>query len=502
MKRGACRILAPFAARQLVGSRRAVITGTRGVHALCHDELPPPFHPIASKYIPPALEEAVEYTGEIEAGTTPTGIKVFAVDTPYPQANVSLFVKNAGTRTENADTLGYSHLFKHLAFTRTDFRSPVRVVREMQMATERYESSVDREYHCYSADTYSENHSDALSIIFDTMRPLLREYVITDSAGFMKADSIRAESDAKTVVWEALHRVAYRGTGLGNPLFCPSNFVDTVADRSVYKFEEFILDRFELDNFVLVGTGVDAEELTDTALFLTEELREYSPLPPAGYVAPEPLKFSNARFTGGEYFEYSTRHDAIGLAFEGVAQSSKDAHVLEIITNILGGGSQASLLGPGRNGASTILSAGLIKDNGAVREVSAFNQNYADSGIFGVYAEAKRGTATEAIQGIVAGLRKLSSVGAEEVKRAVTKVQVNTQSVVDSPAAYSQFIGKQAIAGKPQSLKEYTASLGKVTAADVKRVAKKILSSDPVVVVSGGLTDNLPVSSEIKANLS
>lgn len=442
---------------------------------------------------------------EIVVETLPNGAVLATTETSTPQANISLFVRNAGTRTETVDTLGYSHLLKHLGFTRTLNRSPVRLAREFELASSQYSVSVEREVVSFKADLLSDDCLDIYTLLLDVLRPKLREYVIRES-GYNVTDELHAlEHCHATKVWELLHKTAFRGTGLGNPLYCPSERIPNFEFTPLENFEKFILERYMPEDLVIVSSGISPsvakEMIAETFDDLDDKETDGDWTPPVR----DPASTLPSKYHGGETLVYSEdgHHNQFALAFEGVSLSDKDWYAAQVLTKIIGKGTVAPLVGPGCNGLSSSLLSKHLFDDGSVHEFTAFSQSYSDTGIFGVYANTKPKATNEVVKKITGALNGLKNkVDAADLKRGIKQTQVAWLKQAESQSGFSDFVGRQIISGVKQPLNPLQfIKQFEVKEDDIKRVAKRILSSSPTLAVVGDLV-NVPYVGDIKKSLA
>eukprot|EP01087_Luapelamoeba_hula_P024104 TRINITY_DN905_c0_g1_i1.p1 TRINITY_DN905_c0_g1~~TRINITY_DN905_c0_g1_i1.p1 ORF type:complete len:484 (+),score=71.72 TRINITY_DN905_c0_g1_i1:36-1487(+) len=417
---------------------------------------------------------------DIKTTTLESGVKVVTVEDGSPFATVGLFVRT-GPRFESAEEVGVSHFIRHLAFTRTDTRSPVTVVRDMEKYTNGFACSTTRETISYTAKSLVSNLPATLYMFNDLLSPKLHEYILRDAAIEVLRESAQAESEPNTQFIELLHQEAFRNTGLGRSLYAPTSRVNAITPKIVQGF----LDRtFVSQNLAVVAVGAEHDHFVGLVKDVVTALGSGQ------------QNSRKTEYVGGDA-RVATEADytRIGIAFKGLAQNDKDAAALAVFSALVGGDARYSRDGPGR-GLTTRLYKNVVAKVPAVRAAVALNSNYSDTGLFGIYAEAERNNAKAVGDVLAAELASLRKGGfeAEEVNRAKNRAKSSFYySCVGNSTGVLNFVGNQAVVSSGSDNKNiidaYGAQLEAVTPEDVARVAKSVLSSEPTLLVTGQVED-------------
>jgi len=198
---------------------------------------------------------------EVKTSTLKSGASVVTVQSEALSSALALFVK-AGPRYETRENVGVSHFAKHMVYQRTQTRSPIFVVRDMESLTAEFCSSCSRESLTFAARLDRNNVSVVQSLLTDSLRPLFHEYIIRDLVPQVEFESQLAEQDVASIFTETLHRTAFRNVGLGRPLHCPSSKAGSITPSQV---ADYWAERVANPaNLTWVAVGVDHEEIKDT----------------------------------------------------------------------------------------------------------------------------------------------------------------------------------------------------------------------------------------------
>jgi len=413
-------------------------------------------------------------------------IRVITVNNGNPTAAVGVFL-NTGTRFESPENYGASFFLKHMAFKSTDKRSALRLTREFELLGSTYNVSVGREHTLFATELPSDRVPEVFPILDDILHPRIPEWEVRDVRHDVITAAKQVQTDGKAFVFDLLHQEAYRNRTLGLPLFPTSGHIEHLTDEILLAFAE---KHYIGDRVAIVGVG--AFEHNDFAKWADLAF---------GYEKRVHLKKNAAQYIGGDVRVNANADTHFALAFEGVSLESKDGAAIGVLQHLLGGASPSSSVSLG-NSASRLSKNVLEKSNGGVKEVSAFNISYSDSGIFGVFAVADPTHAGKGAQSIAkeisSALKGFSSAELESAKR---KFKHEILFTTEARSGLAEFLGHQAVTSNSLlTPAEFVKGIEAVTDADVKRVASKVFASKPTLAAVGGV-ESIPTAEELSALL-
>lgn len=172
----------------------------------------------------------------------------------------------------------------------------------------------------------------------------------------------------------------------------------------------------------------------------------------------------------------------IHLAFEGLPISSEDIYALATLQTLLGGGGSFSAGGPGK-GMYSRLYTNVLNQHGWVESCIAFNHSYTDSGLFGISASCYPGRTARMLDVMCRELRALtldtgfSALGEVEVNRAKNQLRSSLLMNLESRMVELEDLGRQVqVHGRKVPVHEMTRKINDLTVADLRRVAKMVVS--------------------------
>ncbi|KAK4177458.1 putative mitochondrial-processing peptidase subunit alpha mitochondrial precursor [Triangularia setosa] len=352
-------------------------------------------------------------------------------------------------------------------------------------------------------------------------------------------------SKPELILPELVHTAAFKDNTLGNPLLCPQERLSVInkdviqayrdafyqPDRMVVAFAGVphaeaveLAERYFGDmkrsrpvvSSTEPATSLDSSSETSSSISTSPEseqpsglfgkiLKNLSPQQsssPSSILHPviTPVTESDllrpATYTGG-FLTLPTQPPPINpnlptfthihLCFEGLPISSPDIFALATLQTLLGGGGSFSAGGPGK-GMYSRLYTNVLNQHGWVESCIAFNHSYKDSGLFGIAASCYPGRTVPMLHVMCRELQALThdkgftALGDVEVNRAKNQLRSSLLMNLESRMVELEDLGRQVqVHGRKIPVREMTYQIHKLTAKDLRRVAKMIL---------GGLVNN------------
>ncbi|GAM25627.1 hypothetical protein SAMD00019534_088020, partial [Acytostelium subglobosum LB1] len=431
-----------------------------------------------------------------ELSTLANGLKVVSLSGGYSGHAVSLgLMVNTGSRFETQQTAGVNQLLKNLVFQSNSSKIYLEVQREIELMGSTAFAQASRDNLLVSTQVLPPFSLQMLQTLAELSDPTLPFHEVRDNTEWTVGESESLAHCEQTTLFEDLHRSAFRGRTLGRPLVAPASNLENLTTEQVQSYANQV---YAPHNMVLVGVGLQHKELVEEASQIKFGRNNSNSNNSSNVSIPR----EQAKYIGGESLTYQTGDSHVILAFEGVsaASSVKDVAAAAVLQALLGSASVLPATAPGAGRASRLYSL-LEKSNGNVEKAEAFSLNYADSGLFGVYSVAQSGDVATVIRQIAGELVGAARATGQELERAKQLAKSQFLASAEQRTCALEFVGKQALyGGKVLTPEEYVAEVSKLTSDDVKRVAQRILSSKPTLVVRGDLT-NVPTCEEVSSLL-
>ncbi len=362
----------------------------------------------------------------------------------------------AGSRHEDKDEHGISHLLEHMAFKGTKRRSAREMVEEIEAVGGDLNASTGVEATGYYARVLGADVPLALDILTDILtEPTFDAQELAREQGVIVQEIGASNDTPEDVVFDLFQARAFPEQSIGRPILGTANSVRSFTPE---RLRAYLGKHYRAESMIVAAAGD-----VDHAAIVGEVEKRLARIPaPAGAPAP------SARYAGGR--ELGTRkleqaHLVLGL--QGCSYRAPEFYALQVFTNVLGGGSSSRLFQEVR------------EKRGLCYAIYAYHSGYADTGIFGVYAGTDPADTRDLMSVVVDELADAAeTAGAAEIGRAKALMKVGLLGILESSSARADQLGRQILAfGRPIPLEELVAKIDAVTVEDVRAAARALIAS-------------------------
>ncbi|CAH2351219.1 mitochondrial-processing peptidase subunit alpha [[Candida] railenensis] len=438
------------------------------------------------------LSTNVEFANpNIQMTTLQNGLRIVSDSTPGHFSALGMYV-DAGSRYENPQKPGVSHIFDRLAWKSTQKYSGLEMMENLAKVGGNYICSSQRESMLYQASVFNTD----VDKMFDYMSQTVREPKITDlefqetlQTVAFEVQSLQDKYDVRLP--ETLHSVAYKDNTLGLPLFCPEDRILQVDQSEVLEYHKKF---YQPQNIVVAMIGVEHERAVQMAM---SQLGDWKPTtrgrPSLGTI----------KYTGGtQYLPHQPPQNSylpslyhMQVGFETTGLLSDDLYALATLQKLLGGGSSFSAGGPGKGMFSRLFTR-VLNQHAFVENCSAFNHSYIDSGIFGItvsvlpeYGQYMPDIICREFVELLDTQSK-NGITEQELQRAKNQLISSLLMNVESKLSALEDLGRQIqCQGKLTTIDEMVNKIENLSVKDVRDVAYKVLTGN---VVTKGVSSGKP----------
>lgn len=397
-----------------------------------------------------------EAKGEPRITVLDNGVTVIT-DAMSHLATASLGVwVGAGSRDEEPDEHGISHLLEHMAFKGTARRSARAIAEEIEAVGGDINAATSVEHTSYNARVLGEDVPLALDVLSDILtapafdpEELVREHnVIVQEIG-------AALDTPDDLVFDLFQERAFPGQPIGRSIL---GTPETVRSFGADKLRSYLARNYRGPRAIVAAAGaVDHDEV------VAETIRNLGSFKPEAKPSPVTAAYQGGvKLGGGRDLEQA--HLLIGL--EGLSYRDPGIHALQVFTNALGGGMSSRLFQEVREA------------RGLCYAVYSFHWAYGDTGLFGVYAGTDAGDVGELVdvvtEEIHAAVETLTEI---ELKRSKAQAKVGLLAALESSGARADQLARQMLAfGRPIPLEEIVGKVEAVTLEDAKAAGRALLA--------------------------
>ena len=172
---------------------------------------------------------------------------------------------DAGSRYENEELQGVSHIIDRLAFKSTGSRTSDEMLESLESLGGNIQCASSRESLMYQSASFNSAVPTTLGLLAETIRdPLITDLEVQQQLETAEYEIREIWSKPELILPELVHMAAYKDNTLGNPLLCPQERLQHIDKDVVRKYRNTF---FHPERMVVAFAGVGHEE----ALRLTKK---------------------------------------------------------------------------------------------------------------------------------------------------------------------------------------------------------------------------------------
>ncbi|KAM3314941.1 hypothetical protein ACQJBY_033605 [Aegilops geniculata] len=357
-------------------------------------------------------------------------------------ATVGVWI-DAGSRYETEEAAGVAHFVEHMLFKGTGTRSAGQLEQEIEDMGGHLNAYTSREQTTYYAKVLDKDVPRAMNVLADILQDSkLEDNRIERERGVILREMEEVQGQSEEVIFDHLHATAFQYTSLGRPILGSADNVKSITKKNLI---DYIQKHYTASRMVITAAGaVKHEDIVQQAKELFKSLPT-DPTTTNMLVAEQPAIFTGSESAGG-----------------------------------------------GKHMGSELVQRVAI--NEIAESIMAFNTNYKDTGLFGVYAVAKADCLDDLAFAIMQEMSKLSyRVTEEDVIRARNQLKSSIQLHLDGSTAVVEDIGRQQlIYGRRIPIPELFARIDAVDPSTIRRVANRFIFDQDIAIAAMGPIKSLP----------
>jgi len=392
----------------------------------------------------------------VEVTRLPSGLTVITDDMPHLQtATLGCWV-GSGSRDEQSNEHGISHLLEHMAFKGTKRRSARRIAEEIEAVGGDINAATSFETTAYYASVLKADIPLALDVIADILaNPAFDPAELKREQNVIVQEIGATEDNPDDLVFDYLQSIAYPNQPMGRPIL---GTPESVSSFGAQNLQTYLARNYRGPDMVVAATGA-----VEHAAVVAEVGKNFAAF--NGPAAPVP---QSAKFGGGAKLE--------ARDLEGLPQRDSDLYSLQVFSIVLGGGMSSRLFQEVR------------ENRGLCYTVSAFHAPYVDTGMFGIYAGTDAADVKELMSVVVDQTAACSvDLTEAEVARAKSQLKVGLLMALESSGARARQLANQIlIHGRPLPIEELVARVDAVTVDSARAAGKALIArARPAVAALG-----------------
>jgi predicted Zn-dependent peptidase len=417
--------------------------------------------------------------GTVRRTVLPSGLRVLTEAVPGMRS-VSFGVwVSIGSRDETAELSGASHFVEHLLFKGTNRRSALDISAEIEAVGGDTNAFTTREYTCYYARVLDTD----LPLAVDVMCDLVADSVLADAdveteRGVILEEIAMVDDEPGDEVHDLFIDTVYRDHPLGRRI---SGTVDTISALTRDQIFAFYRGRYAAPAIVVAAAGnLDHADVVDRVAEAFGRSQYFSgtgvPAPWRPTDRPVPVA---ARQVKVHSKDTEQAHVVLGRA--GLNRHDERRFALDALNNVLGGGMSSRLFQQIR------------ERRGLAYSVYSYPTQYADTGLFAVYAGCAPGKVDEVLALTRDELAKVAADGVTDAEVARGKGMLKGSLVLgleDTGSRMSRLGKSELLYPDMLSVDDLLARIDAVTPDDVRAVAAQVLTNPASLAIIGPFDDH------------
>jgi predicted Zn-dependent peptidase len=403
-----------------------------------------------------------------------TGLRLITESMPQVRSVTIGVWLTRGSRHESDAQGGIAHFVEHMLFKGTDTRSAEDIAQAIDSIGGQLDAFTAKEYAGYYIKVLDEHLPLAVDLLSDiVMRPAFVEDEVGREKKVILEEIKMVEDTPDDLVHELFTQHFWEGHPLGRPILGSKETVEAFTGRSL---REYFRGAYVAPNMIVSAAGnLDHAHVRDIVG------DAFGALSTAGEaISQRPPTVKPSVLTRTKELEQS--HICLGT--NSYQQNHEDRYVSYILNSVLGGSMSSRLF------------QNVREKRGLAYSVFSGMSAYRDAGNMTIYAGCAAGAVEEVIDLSVEELRglKRTPVPEGELKRAKDHLKGSLMLSLENTASRMSHLARQEIYfDRHFSLDETLAGVQRVTAADIQRVARDLLSNGSLAVtVLGPKAPDLP----------
>jgi predicted Zn-dependent peptidase len=423
--------------------------------------------------------------GLIRRTVLPGGLRVVTESMPTVRSvTVGVWV-GVGSRDEAPSLAGASHYLEHLLFKGTKKRDALAISSAIDAVGGEMNAFTSKEYTCFYARVLDDDLPLAVDIVGDLVTSsVIRASDVESERGVILEEIAMHEDDPTDMVHDQFAREIFQDGPLGRPVLGSVESIESIRRAAI---SGYYRRRYcPQDMVVAVAGNVDHAKVVR----LVRKAFGAAGMV-GGDAVPSRPRGGEHRADGGggvRVVRRITEQANLVLGNLGLTRTDDRRFALGVLNAALGGGMSSRLFQEVR------------EKRGLAYSVYSYHAQYADTGVFAVYA----GCVPRKVDDVLAICReevaKVASDGIteEELERGKGQLRGSLVLGLEDTGSRMSRIGKaELVYGEMLSVDQLIGRIGAVTLDEVSAVAADVLSSRPTLAVVGPFDEDRDFSGAV-----
>ncbi|MFC9975018.1 M16 family metallopeptidase [Spirillospora sp. NPDC127200] len=413
--------------------------------------------------------------GVVRRTVLPGGLRVITETLPTVRSAAFGVWAGVGSRDEAPADAGASHYLEHVLFKGTERRSALEISAALDAVGGDLNAFTAKEYTCYYARVLDQDLPLAVDVVSDMVAASVnRPEDVEAERGVILEEIHMRDDDPGDLIHDEFSTALYGDVPIGRPIL---GTVESINALSRDRVHGYYREHYVPENLVVAVAGnIDHDEVVRlTAAAFGGRL--------------EGDRRPNAPRLGGDAWpaaptvrviDKDTEQAHVVLGGLGVCRTDERRFALGVLNAALGGGMSSRLFQEIR------------EKRGLAYSVYSYTSQYADTGVFGVYAGCQPGKVDEVLSICRDEVAKAAEHGLDAEELARGKGQLRGAMVLgleDTGSRMSRIGKSELVYESLLPVDEVLARIDAVTLDEVREVAADVLAQPQALTVIGPFGD-------------
>ena len=426
-----------------------------------------------------------EAGGPVKRTVLPSGLRVVSQSVPgFRSVTFGVWV-GVGSRDEPDHLAGATHFLEHLLFKGTERRDALEISAAIDAVGGEMNAFTGKEYTCYYARVLDSDLPLAVDVVGDLVTSsTIRAADVDAERGVILEEIAMHEDDPTDMVHDQFAQVLFGDGPLGRPVLGSVESIESIGRPAIAGYYR---RRYRPQDMVVAVAGN-----LDHATVVGLVRRAFAA---AGFAdleaAPSPARLGDRKLPGVggvRVVRRTTEQANVVLGGPGVARTDERRFALGVLNAALGGGMSSRLFQEVR------------EKRGLAYSVYSYHAQYADTGLFAVYAGCVPRKVDDVLAICREELDKVAAAGitVEELERGKGQLRGSMVLGLEDTGSRMSRIGKaELVYGEQLSVDDVLARIDSVTLDEVTEVAADVLSATPTLAVVGPFDEDRDFSKAV-----
>ena len=416
----------------------------------------------------------------VQVTRLPSGLSVVTDQMAHLEtASLGVWI-GSGSRNENPDEHGISHLLEHMAFKGTKRRTARQIAEAIEAVGGDLNAATSVESTGYFARVLKADVPLALDVLSDILsEPAFDAEELRREQNVIVQEIGATEDAPDDLVFDRLQETAFPMQPVGRSIL---GTPDTVRSFNATRLQAYLSRNYRAPGMVLAAAGAVEHDAV-----VAEAERRFAAF--TGPTAPSPER---AHFRGGTRVETRDLEQVhIAMALEGLPVRDEQLYSLQVFTSVLGGGMSSRLFQEVR------------EIRGLCYAIHAFHMPYTDTGLFALYAGTDESDAPELMRVVIDQIGNATeTLNDTEVRRAKAQMKAGLLMALESSEARVGQLARQMLAyGRPIPVDEIVAKVDAVTVKSARDAGQTLIGRAKPAIAALGPGSGLASTAAIAESL-